>query len=249
MKRLALVTPANATDGLFVFVRARNGGGAFTGCIKLEFGSLERLWYTGKATPQDAIARIDWNDVLSLPKNVLKAAVIPNPTGNGDLRVVDNQLGDPASHWLKFLDAGARPREKTMTKVATAALTQALATTAQIAPAQADAFVADRLDQVAGATVSMAPKKFASEVAKAANVDPNALWKAAVKEDAAIQSPHYEVTPAGAGKLKSNYDLGDGIQLTGPTHVLERRVSFVLDGAGGYELRLPVPGPVEPRRG
>ena len=113
MRRLADVSPSNATNGLILFFRGkRDDGTALAGCAKVRFEPLERLWFTGRTTPLEAIERLNRSEVLKLPKDVLKATTIPNPSGNGELRVVDNQLRDPASYWLAVpRGPGASTRE------------------------------------------------------------------------------------------------------------------------------------------
>ena len=249
MARLVLASPGNASDGLLMFVRAHaNGGTAAFACLKLKFTAIEDLWYTGKANPQDAIDQLRFNDVLPKPKEVRKAAVSPNPSGTGDLRVVDNQLQDPADYWLDFLGAAARPTEKKMTKTAAAALTVALSKAAQMPPHAAAGLVSTELDKISAGGQAVKPATVTNNLAAVKNIDPGALWAAAKTESAELGNPHYELTPDGADEVFSTYDLGDRITLKGPSRLLDPKVDFKPDGQGGHLLTIPVPGPVTPTR-
>jgi hypothetical protein len=245
MQRLFDKTPGAASEGLALFVRARDGTAPVLGCIKLELGAVHDVRYSGSIDPEKAVEDIDIEGVLPQADKVLKAALIPNPSGASDLRVLDDQLPDPASHWLQFLDANPRPTEAAISGTAAAALRAALTTETTLDDREAAAVVAERLEVVAQGTEPVTAEEFVVDVAEHAEAEPAALWAAAVKEEPEVANEHYEVVPRAAEKLTSTYALGHGIQLTGPTRELDRRVEFV-EASGGWLLRLPVDGPVKP---
>lgn len=247
MKRLFDLTPGAASEGLALFVRARReSGDAVLGCVKLKFAELHDVRYSGSTDPLKAVEDVDVDHILPQADQVLKAALVPNPSGASDLRVMDDQLRDPASHWLLFLDANPRPTEVAISRVAAAALTAGLKSETKMDDREAAAVVAKRLDTVATAKEPVAVEDFAGQVAADAGVEPEKLWAAAVEEEPEVEEEHYELTPLAVQKLTATYRLGEGIELKGPARLLNQRVKFVEGPKGGWLLQLPVAGPVRP---
>jgi hypothetical protein len=246
MRRLFECTPGAASEGLALFVRARRDGEApFVGCIKLRLADLHDVRYSGEVDPVKAVEDVDIEGILPKADQVLKAALIPNPSEQSDLRVMDDQLRDPASHWLEFLNANPRPTELAISRIATAALSAGLVAETTLDERGAAAIVADRLDAIVEDDESVDVRAFATRVAEQAEVEDKALWAAAVLEEPRVEGDHYELTPRAAKKLTSVYSLGYGIELRGPARTLDRRVEFV-KGDGGWLLQLAVDGPVAP---
>jgi hypothetical protein len=250
MQRLFDATPGSASEGLLLFIRAlRDGGDPVLGCLKLTLEELHRMRFSGAGDPARAIQPADLENVLPEPKQVLKAAMVPNPSGASDLRVVDDQLRDTANYWLRFLGAAPRPAEVDMTRMTAVAVEAALAEEPGIDPEQAARLVAKRLHEVGEGAVLVAPRDFVNAVATDASVDRQALWSSALARDAWLEDPHFALTPVAARRLRSTFDLGDGVRLSGPTHVLEPRVRRSRDVSGGWVLSIAVPEWPVPRRG
>jgi hypothetical protein len=247
VRELFKVTPGAASEGLVLFVRAlRNGKDSTVACLKLELGALHDVRFKWSTDPKTAIEDLDVEGVLPTRDRVLKGALLPNPSAVGDLRIVDEQLPDPADHWLTFLDAKTRPGELAMSKVAAAALTTGVASATTLDRQAASAAVAEELEAVAKDTKPVEVKELAKRLAKRVNAKPETVLAAAADGNSEIKEPHYEVTPTAARRQSARYSLGDGIELKGPAHVLPKRVQFVTDKDGGILLQLRVPARVDP---
>ena len=251
-QRLVDISPGQASDGLMLFVRARRDeAGPVVACLKLELEELHRMRFAGAGggDPTAAIVPHDIDDLLPEAAKVLKAAMVPNPTGASDLRVVDDQLRDPASYWLRFLGAAPRPGEVDMTKSATAAVVSALTERTQWQPEQAAAVIAAELHELGTGADAIAPRRFVDAVATRAGVDEAGLWADAAAREPHLADPHYELTPGSARRLRTTYDLGEGIRLTGPTSALDQRMGVARRPAGGWEVTIRVAERPAPRRG
>jgi hypothetical protein len=231
MDRLLSTAGRNAKDGLVVFVRATDETDVTSlACLKLDLGEIEGVrWAPGQPVPQ-ALQDVAVANLLPEARRLQKAAVIPSPDGAGDLRVVDAQGRATAGYWQRFLGASPLASEPDALHVLVDVSERALADLdvggAQQAVSRVVALAAKR-------TQTTTTARFLRDLAREAGVTPARLI-AAVDARQADLAPDVTVTAGDAQRLRTTYDLGDGMTLTGPRGVLEEHLTIFTDGSGRY---------------
>jgi hypothetical protein len=234
--RLSGLAPATAASGVIVFVRGvRDGGTGAVAIFKMAPHALEVTQFDPAAAPADAITKEQLVNILPEPKELAKAAITPSPSTTAPLRVVDRVTRDePADYWLRFLGAQQLPRQPRLVRMLLEAGQGALEA-AGVEQHAAREVMARQVGALASQEAPIEPRVFLDRVAADAGRSTADLWQAATRSEPDLAKAHLQVTPTAAERLKTTFDLGAGIVLTGPVAAMSPpRVEIGQDGGGWF---------------
>ena len=233
MARLLTGTPRTASSGILLFLRGeRDGGQDFVALLKMSPSTVDHAMFNPKAPPSDAITVAHLENVLPKPRDLRKAAVLPNPAGP-PLRVVDLQVKELASYWLNFLGAATGPRPKEVAKALAETTVSALVDQG-VASADARQAVATGIEEAGEAEEAVAPQRFVEDVARRAKAEPERAWLRAVELDSELTDKHVELPSAVVKGLTTTIDLGGGVAISGPASQVDPRATIAMDDGGWY---------------
>lgn len=233
MARLRTSTPRTASSGVVLFLRGeRDGGQDFVALLKMSPAVVDHALFNPEALPSDAITVAHLENVLPKPRDLRKAAVLPNPTGP-PLRVIDFQVRELASYWLSFLGAAVGPRPKEVAKALAETAVSALVDQ-DVKPVDARQAVAAGIEEAGAAEGPVAPRQFVEEIARRASTEPKRAWSHVVELDSELMDEHIVVPPAVVRDLTTSIDLGGDITITGPASQVDPRVTIAMDEDGWY---------------
>lgn len=233
MARLQAGTPRTASSGILLFLRGeRDGGQDFVALLKMSPTTVDHAMFNPEAPPSDAITVAHLENVLPKPRDLRKAAVLPNPTGP-PLRVVDLQVRELASYWLNFLGAATGPRPKEVAKALAETAVSALVDQ-EVAPADAREAVAAGIEEAGAAEDPVVPQQFVEDVARRARAEPERAWSQAVELDPELTDEHLELPPTVVKDLTTTIDLGGGVTISGPASQVDPRATIAMDDVGWY---------------
>ncbi len=222
MDRLCLAAPGAARGGLVLFLRQRSDGDATTLlCLKMELQERKLTRFKEAVSAAQAITVDDITNILPEPSELKKAALIPHPLGTADLRVVDEQLPDPAGYWLDFLGARARPKEPDIVRATAVATWKALQPL--VGDAKASEALGQELQAVAAAPEPQGPRAFVDRVAERVEIPKEDLWQRVVQAEGKVALPDAVMTSLASERLDTIIELSDGVRVRGPATALEGR--------------------------
>jgi hypothetical protein len=245
----ALVAAAkgkNAQSGVILFVRSRNGDGASLLCLKMVLESEQLALFQEAATADHAIHVEEIANKLPEATGLKKGALIPHPDGSADLRVLDEQLEDPADYWLEFLGANARAKEPDTMKLTVVAAAAALKKHAVSEPVAAKA-ISESLQATIDGGKPETPKTIVERIATKANVPPKEVWDEVRAQKPVLAEPTAAAGPDAAAGQKVTILLGPHITVSGLSIYLDGRYEWNPAPAGQEGWVLEVKSDVEPR--
>lgn len=209
-------------SGVIMFVRSRDGETASLLCLKMLLGKEQLARFKDAVAADRAIHVEDIDNVLPLATDLKKAALIPHPEGDADLRVVDEQMDEPAGYWLEFLGARARRKEPETAKL-TIATTVDVLRDQGIAETDVGKSVGESLKETIAGGKPETPEKVVRRIAKKAGVPPSTVWQQVVEKEAKLAEPEASISPSAAELQKTTITLGPGITVSGLSIYLDPR--------------------------
>lgn len=239
MDRLVGCTPSTAQSGVIIFVRVRAGESRSLMCLKMVLSREELALFRDTVAADQAIHIEDITNKLPEAKELKKAALIPHPTSAADLRVVDEQMEEPAEYWLQFLGARARRKEPEIAKLTVAAAAGSLRDRG-IDEARVSTSIGASLEEAIAHGRDEKPQEFARRVARHANVPGRELWSEMTAKQEKLLEPEARVTPRAAQLLKTTITLEHDIKITGLSRHLDTRYTIEAagDGEEGWIVRV-----------
>jgi hypothetical protein len=235
MNRLLSFVKKNAKSGVIVFVRLCELEQCSLLCLKMELVKVSVAHLNLDPAASSAITVEDINDALPKADTLKKAALIPHPDGAADLRIVDDQLHEPADYWMKFLGARARPREPEIAKLAAVTLL----TVASPSVPNAAALIAAELRQIEASEDSVSVRNFVHHVEVASNVTEGTFLQKMVQQEAELGSESAVVSPKAASLVQTVITLSGGVKITGSFAALEGRYEpKVAEDGNGWVLQI-----------
>lgn len=234
-----------AQSGVILFVRSRDGKERSLLCLKMRLEKEQLALFQEAVTADRAIHVEDIANKLPEATDLKKAALIPHPDGAADLRVLDEQLDDPADYWLEFLGARARRREPDVMKL-TVSTTAAVLREQSVAEPVAGRALGESLQATIDGGKLEAPKAFVERVAKKAGVPVKPLWDQVAKRQVQLADPDSIVSPEAAELQKTTITLGPNITVSGLSIYLDPRYNWHPAAPGQEGWVLEVASDVEP---
>jgi hypothetical protein len=239
LDRLVECTPPNAQSGVIVFVRVKDGDARSLTCLKMLLAREKLARFQDAVTAERAIHVEDIDNILPEAKELKKAALMPHPSGPADLRVVDEQMDEPADYWMDFLGARARRKEPEIAKL-TVTTAAAVLHDRGVADSDIGASIGESLDQAIAAGKEEMPRQFVKRVAEKAHVPERDLWDQMSKRQPKLAEPEARVSPPAAELLKTTIVLEHGIKVIGLSRHLDSRfkIDVAEDGEQGWVVRV-----------
>lgn len=239
LDRLVACTPPNAQSGVIVFVRGKDGESRSLTCLKMLLAREKLARFQDAVAAERAIHVEDIDNILPEAKELKKAALMPHPSGPADLRVVDEQMDEPADYWMEFLGARARRKEPEIAKltVTTAAV---VLHERGLMDSDIGATIGASLDEAIAAGKEEKPRQFVRRVAEKANVPERDLWDRVAERQPKLAEPEARVSPPAAELLKTTITLEQGIKITGLSRHLDTRFKIepAEEGEQGWIVRV-----------
>ncbi len=243
---LAAAKGKQAQSGVILFVRSRVGKTASLLCLKMYLESAKLARFQNAVSADRAIHVEDIDNVLPEAGALKKAALIPHPDGDGDLRVVDEQMEDVADYWLEFLGARSRRKEPQIAKLTVATAFDVLRQQNVAEPVIGKA-IAGSLQATIDGGRSETPKKLVERIAKKAGVPAKTLWEETAKRAPTIAEPDSSVGQEAAELLKTTITLGPGITVSGLSVALDARYDWHVAPPGQEGWVLQITSDTEPK--
>jgi hypothetical protein len=239
LDRLVTCTPPNAQSGVIVFVRVKDREARSLTCLKMLLAREKLARFQDAVTAERAIHVEDIDNILPEAKELKKAALMPHPTGAADLRVVDEQMDEPADYWMEFLGAHARRKEPEVAKLAVITATTLLQERG-VADSDIAASIGASLDEAIIAGKEEKPRQFVKRVAEKADVPERDLWVQMSQQEPKLAEPEARVSPPAAELLKTTITLEHGIKVMGLSRHLDTRfrIEPAEDGEQGWIVRV-----------
>lgn len=235
-----------AQSGVMLFVRSRDGNERSLVCLKMALEDAQlALFEEGAASADRAIHVEDIANKLPEATNLKKGALIPNPWAGADLRVLDEQLEDPADYWLEWLGARARPKEPDTMKLIVTTTAAVLRDRAVTEPLAAKA-LAETLQDTIDDGKPITPKQFVRKAAEKAGVPADEAWTDASTRRKELAAPEAAAGPDAAALQKTIITLGPGITVSGLSIYLDRRYDWHAAPPGQEGYVLEITSDVEP---
>jgi hypothetical protein len=233
-------------SGLILFVRSRDGKKRSLLCLKMQLEKEQLALFQEAETADRAIHVEDIANKIPVASDLKKGALIPHPRGGADLRVLDEQLEEPAEYWLEFLGARARRREPDTMKLTVVTTAAALREQGVTEPLAAKALGESLQATIDGGKLET-PKAFVERVAERAGVPATPLWDLVSAQQSELTEPESAVGPDAAALQKTTIALGPNITVSGLSIYLDERYDWHPAPPGQEGWVLEVTSDVEPK--
>jgi hypothetical protein len=247
LTRLAAIKPGTASPGLYVFIRTSSPSVVI---LKLDLTEQEIYRLAAQAAAEGVIEYQQLHDVLPPEGGLRKAALIPNPDGASDLRIVDDEANQgSATYWLSFLGCRSMPSAPRVLKATVEAVSAVLIP--ESSRLTVERAIAQTFSESEEAVATLTPQDFLTRVAETAQIaiEPEVLWQR-VSEAAGPSLPVQSFMPVHtverAIRLYEFRVGGQKVTIRGPLAALSGRVEWQ-PTATGYTITIQADDEPQPK--